>query len=534
MMSGIPIRGTAKGNAGIAFNVAKRRGAQRLDFLLEYLSELYRFAFDYGIDADVLVAQADLETGAFTSDYYLLDGNVAGFGVPSNGPAQGWTYTAKAAARAQVIHHCAYLGIAVSLSDQRLDPRWQDVIRAGYFGTVATTADYGNGRWAEDPDYAHKLVERYTAYWGNPPLQETPPMGFDIGNRPVRIAIGTGHANTSGGNAFELSINRLTVNEVLKLARRSDGFDVRCYTPNDGLGYFNGPLDAAAAQVRSWVAAGWKPDICIEVHQEGLGNSSVRGGFFIYPDSAGLRGRKATGADYVDKDVKAAAGEMARILVAEYGGVMRYRSAPRGMSERETGVGGKGSRLGLFGAWSDQYFVDNACCLIVEGATYTNPTDLTLMKRPDFPQNLAVGILKALVYLAETRGEWTYRYTIGGVIVPTDPKPTTVPPIPVDVLKPYVAAGQIIKAPPIEGITAANGDVYEYLGYQVRALKPIWRKQSAAANAPNLGDNPIAAGTVFDPGFRVRRKVGGIRLVSPWWSWIDPADVEIVIEEIAA
>jgi hypothetical protein len=67
----------------------------------------------------------------------------------------------------------------------------------------------------------------------------------------------------------------------------------------------------------------------------------------------------------------------------------------------------------------------------------------------------------------------------------------------------------------------------------VRALKDIWRKQAAAANAPNLGDSPIAAGTVFDPGFRVRRKAGGTKLVSPWWSWIDPADVEIVIEEAA-
>jgi hypothetical protein len=181
-MTGIPIRGTAKGSAGAAFTIAKRRGAQRLDFLLPYLTELYAFAPKYGLDSDVLVGQADLETGAFTSGFYVNDGNVAGFGVPSKGPPQGLKYTATGAARAQVIHWCAYLGVDVSEADQKLDPRWNAVFEASLEDTVSTTADMGNGTWAEDPDYPRLLIERYTAYWGEytdassvpTPSKETP------------------------------------------------------------------------------------------------------------------------------------------------------------------------------------------------------------------------------------------------------------------------------------------------------------------------------------------------------------------------
>lgn len=357
-------------------------------------------------------------------------------------------------------------------------------------------------------------------------------MGFDIGNRPVRIAIGTGHANTSGGNAFELGINRLTVNEIVKLARRSDGFDIRCYTPNDGLGYFNGPLDAAAAQVRTWVAQGWQPDICIEVHQEGLRQTSVRGGHVIYPDSKGLVGRKATGSDTIDNDVKAAAGRMAEIITAEYGGTTRYKPS-RGMSERETGVAEDGWRLGLFGTWSDEYFVTNACCLITEGATYTNPQDLALMKRPDFPQNEALGILKALIYLAKSRGKWTYRYAIGGVIEPADPQPQYVAAVPVPELARYVRQGQIVTAPP-PVVTGADGTTYTYLGYSVRTVKPTRRQQSADPQGGDTGP-VIGVGDEYAPGWLAENPGKGIRaFVSPWWSWTDPDNVEIVLEALAA
>jgi hypothetical protein len=58
-MAGIPIKGTARGNADEAFAAARRRGAQRLDFTLPYFEALYAAAATLGINADVLVAQWD-------------------------------------------------------------------------------------------------------------------------------------------------------------------------------------------------------------------------------------------------------------------------------------------------------------------------------------------------------------------------------------------------------------------------------------------------------------------------------------------
>ena len=247
---------------------------------------------------------------------------------------------------------------------------------------------------------------------------------MNVGNRPLRIALGAGHRNTSGGNEFETALNGQVVNHLVRLARESAGFEVRCYTPNDGLGMYPGPLDAAAAQVRSWRDQGWAADILHEVHFQGIGTSSLRGAFVIYPDSAGLRGRNPGN---VDLDVKAEAGAMAKILADGYGGVCWYSACSRGMSERETGVGIQGYRLGVFGAWADEPFISNAFQMITEGGTFTNSTDLALMKQPDFPAKHARSILEMYAYLAKKRANWTYPYKIGSAPGPV-PQPTNLAP----------------------------------------------------------------------------------------------------------
>lgn len=234
-----------------------------------------------------------------------------------------------------------------------------------------------------------------------------------IGNRPLRVAIGVGHANTSGGNPYELVKNREVVKELLAIVRASTGWDVRCWTPNDGQGNFNGPLDAAAATVRGWVADGWLPDIVTEIHHQGLSNTSIRGGFVIYPDSKGLSGRKPAG-DHIDLDVRAEAGAMAQIVCGAIG-VPVWQSGV--MSERSTGVGGQGWRLGFFGAVSDAYFINNACVFITEAATFTNPGDKAVMDAPGFGRSEAIGLLKAYAHLASVRMGWTAKYTIASDIV---------------------------------------------------------------------------------------------------------------------
>ncbi|MGI8404597.1 MAG: glucosaminidase domain-containing protein [Thermomicrobiales bacterium] len=165
-MTGIPIRGTAKGSAGAAFTIAKRRGAQRLDFTRDYFVSLYAVCKTLGINADVMVAQWSEETGDGTSTYWTRDGNPAGIAAFDDGSNWGLTFTPEKAAGAQAVHMCRYLGMAVSAEMQKLDARWQAVADAGYVGKVKTTADLGNGLWATNPQYADNLISRYVAYWG--------------------------------------------------------------------------------------------------------------------------------------------------------------------------------------------------------------------------------------------------------------------------------------------------------------------------------------------------------------------------------
>lgn len=250
-------------------------------------------------------------------------------------------------------------------------------------------------------------------------------MAFNIGNRPIRVAAGVGHANLSGGNPYELKKNREVMAEFLKLARTSTGFDIRCYTPNDGQGTYPGTLDAAVyGTVHKWVQAGWLPDVVFEIHHEGLGNTSVRGGFVIHPDSHGLNGRKASGGDFIDTDVVAAGPGMARIITQALGVPLRFGTGL--MSERQTGVATSPGRwrLGYFGALSDPYFQQNACCFISEAATFTNPIDRSIMDRADFAPKEARALFEAVAYLGRERGNWTFPYRIGGQSPTPPPKPT--------------------------------------------------------------------------------------------------------------
>lgn len=233
-----------------------------------------------------------------------------------------------------------------------------------------------------------------------------------IGNKILKIAAGVGHANTSGGDPYELSRNRQVMAELITLVEASDGFELYCWTPNQGQGTFPGPLDMAAAQVRAKVTQGWLPHLVTEIHHQGLANPTLRGGFTIYPAAGGLVGRNASGiVDFVDKDVQAAAPSMSKVLTAKIG-VPVWGSGS--MSEKATGVGSKGWRLGFFGAVSDSYFANNACVFITEAATFTNPQDRVVMDSPGFARNEAQGLLEAYALLAKSRMGWTYNYRIGG------------------------------------------------------------------------------------------------------------------------
>jgi hypothetical protein len=433
------------------FNPALVTAAQ-VAYTKAYVRWLYSFnsRLPRPYDFWILFFQWWHETDGGISWYFTHDGNPAGIGIWETGVPSPWIgkLSPEESAGVHIVEFAAhverlpfdvpdYLEFAVVRDKEHLD-KLIDLREKVTWPNVRTLYDLREkvGQydfvWAADQQYATKISNLSAALYPKLPNARNSDGPIDsggdtvaYGNRPLRIAVGAGHRNSSGGNEFETSLTALVTNEFVKLAETSDGFDVRCYTPNDGLGWFPGPLDAAAAQVRDWLYNdGWQADILHEIHFEGVGNNVTRGGHVIYPDSAGLIGRNPGNRDV---DVMEFGGEMARIMVNEYGGVCRYSECSQAMSEKVTGVGEQGFRLGVFGAWSEPAFNAQSMQLISEGATYTNAADLALMRKPSFPKVHALGLLKMDAALAVERGKWSYPYKIGTVSAPPPPPPVKNP-----------------------------------------------------------------------------------------------------------
>lgn len=347
-------------------------------------------------------------------------------------------------------------------------------------------------------------------------------MGFDIGNRPLRIAAFVGHADTSGGNQFELGKNREVAKALVALVGQSTGFDLR-YAPGNLDGTHPGPLDDIVYDYlhNGWMKDGWLPDIVFSNHHEG-GAAGARGVFFIYPDSPGLVGRKVNG-DYTDLDVKTHAGDMAVILAKETGMTTRY-VPPRGMSERETGVGGQGWRLGFFGALSDAYFQQNCSVFISECGNYSNATDLALMKAPGFAEREARGLLLAIVDLAVKRGSWAYPYRVGGgatVPAPAAPVASYPPARPISALadkRPYM-------------ITDGKS-VLVRADLVVKAIKATPRLMYASADSERIGPD-IPVGETFSVDYVVLNPDGSRYWYTPWGTRVRYEDTEIIASDAA-
>ena len=182
-MSGIPLRGRALGSAEQATETATLRGTVDPEQAARYHDALYTYAAQIDLNADVLVAQWDLETDRGRDPDWTETGNPAGLGVFSDGTTLGYDFTPTEAALAHVAHMALYVGIPIPESWREADPRYEAAVAAGFAGSVTTTADLGNGRWAEDPDYGDKLEARYRAYWGvYDPDQEEESVSDNLAN----------------------------------------------------------------------------------------------------------------------------------------------------------------------------------------------------------------------------------------------------------------------------------------------------------------------------------------------------------------
>ena len=197
-----------------------------------------------------------------------------------------------------------------------------------------------------------------------------------------KIALASGHHNTSGGDAHEtVQTGRLT--PVIASTLRARGFDVRVITPDDGRGMYPGGLYDAAYEVVRWSNEGWRADVFLEVHTEGNGaGDAVRGAFAIYPDWEGD----------LDTDVRDNLGPDIVRRLQEKTGLPKRGSGV--MSEKQTGVGIDGFRLGVFRA--TEPVKSQTTRLIVEYGSHTSPADLALWAKPDFLQNAADATADAL------------------------------------------------------------------------------------------------------------------------------------------
>jgi hypothetical protein len=233
-----------------------------------------------------------------------------------------------------------------------------------------------------------------------------------IGARPLRIALGAGHRNASGGNPFEMELNGRVCRAIVELARASDGFDVRCYTPDDGLGVHPGAVDAGPREVAAAWDKTWPVDVFHEVHAHAVpARTEVRGVFVVYPDGAGLASDVPNPGE-VDADVVAHGPTMAGIISAATGLPIDGPGGRGIVSERQTLVGSQGRRLRIFAATATPSMVAHSCRFISEVGCHTNPLDIAIMVDPSFPRQEAVGILCAYASLAVAQMSWSYVYRI--------------------------------------------------------------------------------------------------------------------------
>lgn len=322
----------------------------------------------FGVAFDVAFAQAMVETnnGRFGGQVAVGQRNIGGIGATDDGAAGVSNATWAQAGWVFVAHILAWAGDPRGVESPRYALVVQKAARVGFAATWRELA----GRWASDPGYGDAIDRRHDEI---------------AGGAMVRVALAAGHRNTSGGDAFERE-QTAAITPALARQCRALGMDVRVAQPDDGAGMFRGGLDAVGNAVVKWADAGWEPDFFVEVHTEGGGGSGV---FCIYPDWG----------DDVDADVRDRLGPAIARRVAAATGLPVRRSTGEGvMSERATGVGLQGFRLGIFRTTAPL----KASCtrLIVEYGAHDREPDLTIAGQPDFAERCALATAEALAEFA--------------------------------------------------------------------------------------------------------------------------------------
>lgn len=240
-----------------------------------------------------------------------------------------------------------------------------------YAGGISTVA-----RFFDHAPYAGKdTVRAIIETWAPPEENDTEryiarvveimnALGGDMTATPI-IAISAGHHNKQGGDRKEIEQTGELAN-ALGIACRALGMTVVHLTPDEGRGFSPLSLDTLAAKINVMNPL---PAIYIECHTEGGGGSGV---FTIYPDWD----------DDVDTDVRDTLGPGVSRAVAAATGLKLGAGGDGVMSEKQTGVGSTGSRLGIFRATAPVRREVTRC--IVEFGAHDRQPDLGIADTPGF------------------------------------------------------------------------------------------------------------------------------------------------------
>lgn len=189
-----------------------------------------------------------------------------------------------------------------------------------------------------------------------------------------RIAIASGHHNENGGNPFEYeTVGRLC--PALLRACRDHGMEAWTPIPDEGRGDFPGGIWDVARAVVAEAGRSGAFDIFIELHTQGVADSGVRGAFGIYPDWD----------DDVDADARDRLIPLAVRRISQATGIPVWSNGL--MSERRTGVGLSGHRLGILNKSAPIKAATTR--LLIEYGAHSNPKDARIQRTDAFYEGAA-------------------------------------------------------------------------------------------------------------------------------------------------
>jgi N-acetylmuramoyl-L-alanine amidase len=294
--------------------------------------------------------------------------------------------------------------------------------RSSRIGVTETITDPVRGTFVKYKDWAtgardaaHRLVDKNFNYaragattieqiisiWAPPAENDTEKyiadviltmnswIGSSSSTMNLKIALAAGHHNSDGGSPLEASITG-PLCEAYYTAFKAAGVDVRVITPDGpdadtipGDGMYPGGLQDVAQQVVNMSNQGWTADLFLECHTQGLANTGVRGCFAIYPDWGGD----------LDLTVKNSLGKRIVQAISAASGIPVYEDGL--MSEKSTGVGISGYRLGIFLRTAP--VAAKTTRLIVEHGAHTNKQDLAILQSPGMLDKIASAGAKAII-----------------------------------------------------------------------------------------------------------------------------------------